>query len=193
MITYLFGRIVEKKPQYLILDCAGIGYLLHISSQTYQQLTDEAPLRIWTHLVIKEDSHTLYGFAMTQERDLFQLLIGVNGVGPSTALSILSSMTISQLRTAILKEDENAIKSVKGIGAKTAKRLIIDLKDKISAQESDAPYPQRANHQVKEDAIKALEEMRYPTKQISKIVNEVFCVDHSVEEVIKLAIKKYKT
>lgn len=191
MIEYLLGKMIEKHPAHLIVECAGIGYFVHISVQTYEQLPSDENLRIWIHQVIKEDAHALYGFATRQERNCFRLLIGVNGIGPSIALNILSCMTIAQLQSAVLSEDEQAIKAIKGIGIKTAKQLILDLKDKIAQQTDDLPVAVFGGAQsVKQEAIKALEILGYASKHVTKTVDQVFDPNHSVEEVIRLVLKR---
>jgi holliday junction DNA helicase RuvA len=131
MITYIQGKLVEKNPTDVVIDCNGVGYLLNISLHTYSQIPNQEHLKLYTHLQVKEDSHTLYGFSSLAEREIFRLLISVSGIGASIARTMLSSLTPKQVREGIAKGDVVLIQSIKGIGAKTAQRVIIDLKDKI--------------------------------------------------------------
>ena len=131
MIEHLTGRLIEKHPTHLVIECAGVGYFVNISLNTFSALPDEEQLRVYTHLQVREDAHTLFGFYSVAEREAFRLLISVSGVGASTARTMLSSMTPAQLREAIASGDVPAIQAVKGIGAKTAQRVILDLRDKI--------------------------------------------------------------
>ena len=131
MITFIKGKLIEKTPTNAIIEANGIGYFLNISLNTYSKIPDTENVLLYTHLYIREDAHTLFGFVNTLEREIFKLLISVSGVGPSIARTMLSSMTSEQIQQAIATEDIPTIKTVKGIGAKTAQRVIIDLKDKI--------------------------------------------------------------
>ena len=131
MITQIRGRLVEKNPTYVVVDCAGVGYLLHVSLQTFSSLPTDENISLFTHLSIREDAHTLYGFITKTEREVFKLLISVSGVGTSIARTMLSSMSSEEVQNAIASENVALIQSVKGIGAKTAQRVIVDLKDKI--------------------------------------------------------------
>ena len=131
MITHVRGKLVEKNPTYAIVECNGVGYFLNIQLNTYYKITDSEAVKLYNHLSIREDAHTLFGFADKTEREIFRLLTSVSGVGPSTARTMLSSMTSEQIQQAIATEDVAIIQSVKGIGAKTAQRVIVDLKDKI--------------------------------------------------------------
>jgi len=131
MITHIQGKLTEKNPTHVVIDCNGVGYMLNISLHTYSQIPDIEQLKLYTHLQVKEDSHTLYGFSSLAERDIFRLLISVSGIGASIARTMLSSLTPKQVREGIASGDVALIQSVKGIGAKTAQRVILDLKDKI--------------------------------------------------------------
>ncbi len=126
MITHLNGKLVEKNPTYVIIECNGVGYFLHISLNTFAKIPDAEALKLYTYLNVKEDSHTLFGFADKVEREIFKLLISVSGVGPSIGRTMLSSMTPEQIQHAIASEDVVTIQSVKGIGAKTATNLILN-------------------------------------------------------------------
>lgn len=192
MITHIRGRLVEKNPTSVIIDCSGVGYELHISLNTYSLIGTDETIELYTHLQVKEDSHTLYGFAQKVEREVFRLLITVSGIGANTARTILSSLTSEELRGAIAAENVSKIQSVKGIGAKTAQRLIIELKDKIlKIYEFDEVFPQMDNT-VKEEALSALEVLGFSRKQTEKMVDTILSEDCElgVEAVIKIALKK---
>ena len=191
MITQISGRLVEKNPTYVVIDCKGIGYLLHISLNTYSLLPNEENVLLYTHLSIREDAHTLYGFINKVEREVFKLLVSVSGIGPSTARTMLSSMTSEEIQQAIASENVKLIQSVKGIGAKTAQRLIIDLKDKILNTFDLEEVSVVQNNTNKEEALSALEVLGFVRKQAEKVVNNILKVmpDASVEYLIKQALK----
>jgi len=157
MITQLRGKLVEKNPTYVVVDCNGVGYMLHISLNTFSALPTDELITIYTHLSIKEDAHTLFGFITRLEREIFRLLISVSGVGPSIARTMLSSMSSEEIQQAIASSNVALIQSVKGIGAKTAQRLILDLKDKVlktfDLDENQLPV----YNTNKEEALSALE------------------------------------
>jgi holliday junction DNA helicase RuvA len=160
MIAYLSGRLVYKDPTYVIIDVGGIGYQVKISLQTYSTLKDEEQIRLLTFLHIKEDAHTLYGFKEEAEKRLFLLLISITGVGPNTGLMILSSLSTAEIEHAILSGDVATIQAVKGIGTKTAQRIILELKDKIGKSgNSDLTTPLgflKTSNKVREEALQAL-------------------------------------
>jgi Holliday junction DNA helicase RuvA len=134
MIAFLQGKLVHKEPTNVILDVNGVGYHLHISLQTYSEIKEAVDVVLHTHLAIREDAHLLFGFSSTEEKKLFQQLISVNGVGPGTAIVMLSYMTSNEMRAAIIREDATTLQSIKGIGGKTALRVIIELKDKLKKE-----------------------------------------------------------
>ncbi|USD24019.1 Holliday junction branch migration protein RuvA [Flagellimonas marinaquae] len=191
MITHLRGKLVEKNPTYLIVECGGVGYFLNISLHTFSLLSDEENIFVYTDLLVKEDSHTLYGFAERAERDVFRLLISVSGVGASTARTMLSSLSPADVRDAIANGDVSVIQSVKGIGAKTAQRVILDLKDKILKVYDIGEVSQKSNNTNKEEALSALEVLGFTRKQSEKVVDKVLSQDTllSVENIIKQALK----
>jgi Holliday junction DNA helicase RuvA len=193
MITQLKGRLVEKNPTHIVVDCNGVGYLLHISLHTYEQLTSDELLTVFTHLSIKEDAHTLYGFVTKVEREIFRLLISVSGVGPSIARTMLSSMTSEEIQQAIASENVALIQSVKGIGAKTAQRLILDLKDKILKTYELEELPSLQHNTNKEEALSALEVLGFARKISEKVLDKILKVesDLSVEILIKKALKSF--
>ena len=191
MITQIKGRLVEKTPTYVVVDCNGVGYLLHISLQTFSALSDEEAITLFAHLSVKEDSHTLFGFIDKTEREIFRLLISVSGVGPSIARTMLSSMNSEEIQQAIASENIALIQGVKGIGAKTAQRVIIDLKDKILKTFDMDVISVGQNNTNKEEALSALEVLGFPRKQSDKVVNAIL-KDHrdaTVEFLIKKALK----
>lgn len=193
MITQLRGRLVEKNPTHVVVDCNGVGYLLHISLHTYEQLPTDELLTIFTHLSIKEDAHTLYGFVTKVEREIFRLLISVSGVGPSIARTMLSSMTSEEIQQAIASGNVALIQSVKGIGAKTAQRLILDLKDKILKTYELEELPTLSHNTCKEEALSALEVLGFARKISEKVLDKILKAepDLSVEILIKKALKSF--
>lgn len=191
MITQIKGRLVEKSPTELVVDCNGVGYSINISLNTFSQLNDEENIKLFTHLIVKEDSHTLFGFSTKSERELFKLLISVSGVGASTARTMLSSLTPFEIISSINNEDVNSVQSIKGIGSKTAQRIILELKDKVLSLESDDSQIQMISKDA-DEAITALEVLGYSRKQTSKIVNQIKTENHgiTVESLIKKALNK---
>ncbi len=191
MIAHLRGRLIERYPTHLIVECQGVGYFVNISLHTFSLLKDGENLLIYTHLLVKEDSHTLYGFCEPSEREVFRLLISVSGVGPSIARTVLSSLSPTEVRDAIVQGDVPTIQGVKGIGAKTAQRLILDLKDKILKVEINGEVSPRSNNTNKEEALSALEVLGFPRRQSEKVVDKVLTGEPSlsVENIIKQALK----
>ncbi|HFS67523.1 MAG TPA: Holliday junction branch migration protein RuvA [Flavobacteriia bacterium] len=192
MITHIKGKLIEKNPTYVIIDCNGVGYFLNISLNTYSVIPDNENLMLFTHFIVREDAQTLYGFASKLEREIFRLLISVSGVGPSTARVMLSSMTTEQIQQAIASSDIGAIQSVKGIGAKTAQRVIIDLKDKIVKTYGLTEESFETNHNtIKDEALSALEVLGYTKRQVDKLVQKIIqeTPNISLEDVIKKALK----
>ena len=191
MITQLKGRLVEKNPTDVVIDCNGVGYQVNISLYTYSKITSQEHILLYTHLLIKEDSHTLYGFVDKAEREIFRLLISVSGVGASIARTMLSSLNPVEIRDAIATEDVSTIQSVKGIGAKTAQRVILDLKDKIiKIYDIDEVFVSSSSSN-KDEALTALEVLGFSRKQAEKVVDKVVKekTDLSVEDIIKDALK----
>ena len=191
MITHLNGKLVEKNPTHVIIECAGVGYFVNISLHTFSKIADAENVRLLTHLQIKEDSHTLYGFVEKSEREIFRLLLSVSGIGSSTARTMLSSLDPAQLKNAIASGDVPVIQSVKGIGAKTAQRVILDLRDKIlKVHDIDEVYTS-SNNTNKDEALSALEVLGFVRRQAEKVVEKIINQDPtlSVENIIKLALK----
>ncbi|WP_242121032.1 Holliday junction branch migration protein RuvA [Aestuariivivens sediminicola] len=191
MITHIQGKLTEKNPTHVVIDCNGVGYMLNISLHTYSQIPDEENLKLFTHLQVKEDAHTLYGFSSVAEREIFRLLISVSGIGPNIARTMLSSLTPKQVREAIAVNDVALIQSIKGIGAKTAQRVILDLKDKILKiyDIDEVSIPQ--DNTNKNEALSALEVLGFAKKQAERIVDKIVKItpDANVETIIKEALK----
>ena len=192
MITQLRGRLVEKSPTSVVIDCQGVGYLVNISLFTFGQLTDEENIQLFTHLQVREDAHTLYGFTTDLERQLFRLLIGISGIGANTARTMLSSLSPSEIGQAIQGEQVDVIQSVKGIGAKTAQRVVIELRDKIQAVVADAGIPAVSSNTNREEALSALVVLGYQKKSCVKVIDELLSMDAemSVERLIRNALNK---
>lgn len=195
MIAHINGQLVEKTPTYVVIDCGGVGYQLHISLNTFARLPENGVVKLLSHLSIKEDAHVLFGFWDEQERGLFRLLISVNGVGPGTARMILSSLTPGELQTAILSGQVAVLKGVKGIGEKTAQRILIDLKDKVgkSEQAPTAFSTLLAHNKVKEEALSALVMLGFARnlaeKAVEKVLKAAGSEEPQVEQLIKQALK----
>ncbi len=165
MITHIQGKLVEKNPTDVVIDCNGVGYFLNISLHTYSQIPDKEHLKLYAYLLVREDAHTLYGFSTISEREIFKLLISVSGVGASTARTMLSSLTPQQVKEGIAHGDVALIQSIKGIGAKTAQRVILDLKDKIlKVYDIDELSTPKSNTN-KDEALSALEVLGFNKKQ----------------------------
>ena len=192
MITQILGRLVEKSPTQVVIDCHGIGYEVNISLNTYSQLGDDENIKLFTHLQIREDSHTLFGFFTPMERSVFRLLLSVSGIGASIARTMLSSLEPQQIQRAIISEDLNTIKSIKGIGLKTAQRVLIELKDKMLNLYEGEEIQSFANNTIKEEALSALEVLGYSRKQSEKVIDNAIqsAPESSVEGLIKAALNK---
>jgi len=192
MITQLQGRLIEKFPTHVVIDCQGVGYEVHISLHTFGQLGDNENIRLYTHLQVREDAHTLFGFFEPMERSIFRLLISISGIGASIARTMLSSMTPNQIQQAIVHEDLAAIKAVKGIGLKTAQRVLIELKDKIQNVAGMEEIPASRSNTTKEETLSALEVLGYPRRQAEKVIDNIIqsAPESSVEALIKQALNK---
>ncbi|WP_297335143.1 Holliday junction branch migration protein RuvA [Algoriphagus sp.] len=196
MIAYLQGKLVFKDPTYVIIDVGGIGYQVKISLQTYSKIKEEEQIRLLTFLHIKEDAHTLYGFKDEEEKRLFLLLISINGVGPNTGLMILSSLSTGEIEQAILEGDVATIQHVKGIGAKTAQRIILELKDKVGKSGSEnTPTPLgflKSSNKIREEALQALITLGFPKAAAEKNIAQVLKKTNgeiSLEDLIKASLK----
>lgn len=191
MITHISGKLVEKSPTNVVVDCNGIGYFIHISLHTFSQLTNEEHVKLLTYFQVKEDAQQLYGFATSAEREIFRLLISVSGIGTNTARTMLSSLTPKQVREGIATEDVALIQSVKGIGLKTAQRVIIDLKDKVLKIYDIDETVALSNNTNKDEALSALEVLGFAKKQSDRVVAKIIAQkpDATVEIIIKEALK----
>lgn len=191
MITHIQGKLTEKNPTHVVIDCNGVGYMLNISLHTYSQIPDNEHLKLYTHLQVKEDSHTLYGFSSFAEREIFRLLISVSGIGASTARTMLSSLTPKQVREGIAVGDVALIQSIKGIGAKTAQRVIIDLKDKVLKIYDIDEVSVSKDNTNKDEALSALEVLGFAKKQAERVVDKIIRSqpEANVEAIIKQALK----
>lgn len=191
MITHIQGKLVEKNPTDVIIDCNGVGYLLNISLHTYSQIPNKDHIKLFTYLQVREDAHTLYGFSSIAEREIFKLLISVSGVGASTARTMLSSLTPKQVREGIAHGNVALIQSIKGIGAKTAARVILDLKDKVLKVYDIDELSEVKNNTNKEEALSALEVLGFVRKQSERVVEKIVAnqPDANVETIIKEALK----
>lgn len=194
MISYIKGAITFKNPTFLVVEVAGIGYHVNISLYTYAKIESLEQIKILTHQVIKEDSHTLYGFADSEERSLFRHLISVSGIGPSTAQVVLSSLNPEEVRGAIIGENVQAFNAVKGIGPKTAKRLILDLKDKLLKESDGTPISIAAiDNTLREEALSALVVLGFARISVQKALNKIIKSQpgiRKVEDLIKLALRE---
>lgn len=191
MITHIQGKLIEKNPTDVVIDCNGIGYLLNISLHTFSQIPDNENLKLYTHLQVKEDSHTLFGFSSLAEREIFRLLISVSGIGANIARTMLSSLTPKQVREGIALGDVALIQSIKGIGAKTAQRVIIELKDKVlKIYDIDEVSVPKGNTN-KDEALSALEVLGFVKKQAERVIDKIIMShpDATVETIIKQALK----
>ncbi len=194
MIEYLKGEIAELTPATAIIECCGVGYEASITLNTYSALQGKKETRLYIYEVIREDAHLLYGFSNKQERELFLQLISVSGIGGNTARTILSAFTVNELCEAIATGNEVAIKSVKGIGLKTAQRLIVDLKDKIKgigSSSGTAVLPATADNDVMEGAVAALVMLGFPSTAANKAVQSIMKSEPgmTIEQAIKQALK----
>ncbi len=192
MIHHIKGRLVEKAPTHAVVEAGGVGYFLNISLITFSKLGNEENCTLYTHLSIKEDAHTLYGFAEKSEREIFRQLISVNGVGASTARVMLSSLTAEEITTAILTGDVTALKSIKGIGLKTAQRIIVDLKDKLGKVEGvELNILTFANNTTRDEALSALLALGFTKNSVEKVLNKVLKSqpELDIEGLIKEALK----
>ena len=192
MITYIKGRLIEKTPTKIIVESNGIGYEINISLNTFERIPDEENIKIFTYLQRKEDADILFGFSEESERTIFQQLISISGVGPSTARTILSSISPKEIQDAVWSEDVERIKSIKGIGLKTAQRLIIELKDKVELFDKKDLDLSGESHDIKKEALLALLVLGFNKSKSEKIVSKIYFENKEIElqELIKQSLNK---
>jgi holliday junction DNA helicase RuvA len=196
MIAFIEGVIEVKNPAYVVINCHGLGYLLHISLHTYSRIPDRGQAKIFTHQVIREDAHLLFGFAEEDERELFRLLISVSGVGPNTARMVLSSMSPTEVKSAIVGSNVSMLQSIKGIGAKTAQRIVVDLRDRL---EKEGVFKDEnlvfSNNTMHEEALSALVMLGFAKnaaqKALATILKKKQGAPITTEELVKEALKSF--
>lgn len=191
MIAHIQGKLVEKSPTEVVIDCNGVGYSINISLHTFGLLSSTDFQKLYTYLIVKEDSHSLYGFVEKSEREIFKLLISVSGIGANTARTMLSSISPKQIINAIAAGDVATIQSIKGIGAKTAQRAILDLKEKVLKLYDLEEVSVYQNNTNKDEALSALEVLGFVRKTSEKVVDKIVMAmpDATVESIIKQALK----
>jgi Holliday junction DNA helicase, RuvA subunit len=195
MIAFLKGRLAHKDPTHVVIDVAGVGYQVNVSLATYSDIKDQENILLYTHLAIREDAHILFGFSKEAEKKLFQQLISVNGVGPGTAIVMLSYMNSAELKTAIVQENAAALQSIKGIGGKTAQRVIIELKDKLKKEswdDSQTPLSMGTHNTLRKEALSALLTLGLPKAAAEKSVDTVLKKSGNtitLEDLVKQALK----
>ncbi|SEM06054.1 Holliday junction DNA helicase subunit RuvA [bacterium A37T11] len=192
MYEYLNGKLVFKAPTYVVIDVGGVGYHVNISLNTFAQIKDREQCKLFISFQVKEDSHSLYGFAEDGERRLFEHLISVSGIGPNTGRMILSSITPDEIQSAIITGNVPLIQRIKGIGPKTAQRLILELQDKLKKQGADTWLSVPQKQSIPEEALSALVMLGFTKQQAEKVLNEIVrnSGELSVEDLIKAALKK---
>jgi len=189
MIAHINGKLVEKNPTTLIIECNGLGYEVKISLNTFSAIGSEEAVKVYTQFIVREDAQLLYGFATKEEREMFNHLISVSGIGPNTAMIMLSSLVPEEIAHAIQVEDVRTIQSIKGIGVKTAQRVIVDLKDKM-VKMSFSPQISSVGHNTNRfDALTALVSLGFDKKNAEKAIEKVSQGDETVEQIIKGALK----
>ena len=195
MIAFLKGRLVHREPSHVVIDVNGVGYQVNISLQTFSAIKEQENIMLYTHLNVREDAHVLFGFSSESEKRLFQQLIAVNGVGPSTAIVMLSFMNNNELKSAIIREDAAALQAIKGIGGKTAQRVIIDLKDKLKKESWEETQPvisMGPHNTLRKEALSALLTLGLPKAVAEKSVDAVLKKSGNtitLEDLVKQALK----
>jgi Holliday junction DNA helicase RuvA len=193
MFEYIKGPVADLTPTYVVIDSAGIGYYVNISLQTYSSLEGKKEVLVYLHQVVREDAHLFFGFASKEERELFRMLISVSGVGANTARVILSSMSSTEIQKVIMQADINALKQIKGIGLKTAQRIVVDLKDKVSGKDlGSTQLFASINNTTRQEALSALVMLGFNKSAVEKVLDQLLRLDNtnSVEGLIKLALKQ---
>jgi Holliday junction DNA helicase RuvA len=193
MYEYIKGTISGLTPAGVVIETGGIGYFLHISVNTYSRINGNEHSKLFLHEVVREDAHLLYGFADKDERDFFRMLIGVNGIGAAIAIMMLSSYLPDDLRNAIMTENVNLLKSIKGIGAKTAQRVIIELKDKVGKGGVSDKIFKTGDSVVRNEALSALEMLGFNKKAVENSLDQIIAAQPglTVEQLLKIALKSF--
>ena len=189
MIAQLQGKLIEKNPTNLVIDCGGVGYDVKISLHTFSSIGSEEAIKVYTQFIVREDAQLLYGFDSKEEREMFIYLISVSGIGPNTAMIMLSSLIPHEIAHAIQTEDVRTIQSIKGIGVKTAQRVIIDLKDKMTKWSSSVENLPVGHNTNKFDALTALVSLGFDKKNAEKALDKISTGEDTVEQLIKGALK----
>ncbi len=191
MYEYIKGEVVEINPTYVVIETGGVAYFVKISLYTYSATKEEKTACFYLHQIVREDAHLLYGFATKTEREIFRLLISVSGVGSNTASVMLSYLSPADVKEAVISENENVLKSVKGIGAKTAKRIILDLKDKIGKTVVEASTIEISDNNIKDEAVSALVMLGFQKNLVNKTATKILKdnPEFNVENVVKEALK----
>ena len=189
MIGSLNGRLIEKNPTELLIECSGVGYEVKISLNTFTQLTDSEQIKLHTKLIVREDAQILYGFFTKEEREMFNYLISVSGIGPNTAIIMLSSLIPEEIAHAIQTDDVITIQGIKGIGAKTAQRVIIDLKGKVIKFSSGTETFVLKGNKTRFDALNALVSLGFDKKSTEKVLDNIDSGEQTVEQLIKEALR----
>jgi Holliday junction DNA helicase RuvA len=193
MINHLNGRLIEKHPSHVIIECNGVGYFVNISLHTYDKIGKNENIKLFTYLSIREDAHTLYGFAEEDERVMYKQLISVSGIGPSTAIIILSSIGPKRVKEALINEEVAVLQSIKGIGGKTAQRMVVELKDKMEKDTEIQLQIDGSKRGLKNEAISALQVLGFDRKRVEKTIDRVLQKmpdDTPIEELIKNVLKE---
>ncbi len=192
MYEYIKGELVSLEPTQAVIDCGGVGYLLEITLNTYEALrrAESRETKLYAHLVVREDAHQLFGFAEMAEREMFRILIDVNGVGNQTARMMLSSLTVDELRNAIAAQDVKKVQRVKGIGAKTAQRIVLELADKVGAVGAGAKPAGSADTQARDEAMTALTMLGFAKPAVEKLLMNGDWTGMTVEDIIKEGLRK---
>lgn len=189
MITHLSGKLTEKAPTHVVIECGGVGYFVRISLNAFSTIPNDGNITLLTHLIVREDAHALYGFYSQREREMFNHLISVSGIGANTAMLMLSSMSPEDIASAILTDNVGLIQSIKGIGSKTAQRVIVDLRDKVAKTEFTAENLFRPDNTNQKDALTALLALGFEKKKAEKAIEKMAGDNQTVEQLIKAALK----
>lgn len=191
MYEFITGKITEITPTYVVVECNGIGYLINISLSTYTQIQARKEIKLLLHLIVREDAHLLYGFSDRLERDIFRLLISVSGIGANIARMMLSSLTPAEIQQAILNNDVSLLTSIKGVGTKSAQRIILDLKDKLSRETAGEEIFAIKDNRIKDEALSALVMLGFSKSAVEKSIHKILSEnkDIVVEDLIKRALK----